>query len=344
MGKYDALTRHLSRAVVTRTPKPSLFAAFFANTDIHGQNIVEFDKSKFKNGIAPFVAPMVNGKPIQVAGFSNYIFKLPTMKPSGAITNEDIAKRPFGVTVYDEVAKNARARDLVNTKVADNEDRIDVRLEAMRADVLFNGSLTVVGDGYDTTITFPRDTANTVVLTGGDLWSATSTATPGDDIDTFLEILAANGKTGTHIIGRPNVVKYLVDAVKTETDFRRVENGGLAFQSFLTVNGAIYYGTYKGVEIWGYSGVYKDSTGATAYMIPDKKIVMLSAVNDNEMSFGYAGDVEIELNLADEYTMSPRNVITKLIGERNSVEIESVLTAAPLLKDGDSTLVATVIA
>lgn len=342
MAKYDNLTRHLAKAVETAQVKPSLLEVFFPNVEVHGESIVEFDKRDYKNQIAPFVAPSIDGTPTQIEGFDNHILRLPTMKPSGVITNDDIAKKPFGMTVYDGKAKNARARELVNKKVTDNEDRIDVRLEAMRADILFNASLTVQGKGYDSTITFPRNEANTVDLGAGNYWNEGTTGIDSD-IDSFLEILADAGKSGTHIIGRPSTVKPLVDFVKTQTDFRRVENGGLMFQSMLNVNGAIYYGTYKNLEIWGYSGAYKDATGATAYMIPDKKIIMLSAMNENEMSYGYAGDVEIELDLADDYTISPRNVITKLTGNKSSVEIESVLTAAPLLKDGDSTLVATVI-
>lgn len=342
MGKYDLLTRHLARAVETRPAKPSLLELFFPVVDVHGENIVEFDKKDYQNSIAPFVAPSINGNPIEVEGFDNKILKLPTMKPSGAITNEDLNKKPFGRTVYDARAKNARARDLVNSKVMDNEDRIDVRLEAMRADALFNGSITVVGEGYDSVITFGRTESHTIDLGAGNYWDE-GTATPASDIDAFLELLAESGASGTHIIGRPAVVSKLVDFVKEETDFRRANNGELRFQSMLTINGAIYYGTYKNVEIWGYSGAYKDNAGSTAYMIPDKKIIMVSAQNQNEMSFGYAGDVEIELDIADDYTVSPRNVITKLIGNRTTVEIESILTAAPLLKDPDSTLVATVI-
>jgi len=342
MDKYDLLTKHMTMAVEDRPTRPSLFGAFFARQDVHGENIVEFDKKQFVNGIAPFVHPTIDGKPIKVDGYSNYIFKLPTMKPSGVITNDDVNKKPFGENEYNAKVKNARVRDIVNSKVDDNEMRIDTRLEAMRADVLFNAKLTVQGDGYDDTLTFPRDAGNTVDLGSGNYWDESGQDAKAD-IVSFLGLLAGNGKTGTHIIGRNSVVAVLVDLVKEETDFRRVEDGFLRFQSFLTVSGAIYYGTYRGVEIWGYDGIYKDSAGATAYMVPDKKVVMLSAMNENEMSYGYAGDVEIELDLAAAFTRSPRNVFTKLIPSRSTVEIESVLTAAPLLKDGNSTLVATVI-
>ncbi len=345
MGAYDLLTRHIAKAVETTPATPSLFAEFFPNVDVHNENIVEFDKRAYKNGIAPFVAPTVAGKAIQMDGYNNYIFKLPTMKPNRPITSKDLDKKPFGQTVDSEVSKNARAREAVNKAVSDNENRIDVRLEKMRAEALFDGKLTIVGDGYDDTVTFPRSAANTVdVGAGAALYWDEVGAIIDVDFTFFVQTLANAGKTATHIIGRPATIAYLVDFVKDETDFRRVENGSLRFQSFLNVNGAIYEGTYKNVEIWSYNGVYTDATGATAYMVPEKKVVVLAAQNENEMSYGYATDVILELGLADSYTVSPRNVVTKLLTkDGTTVEIESILTAAPLLKDGDATLVATVL-
>tara|TARA_R110002073_G_scaffold324027_1_gene501732 strand:- start:9841 stop:10875 length:1035 start_codon:yes stop_codon:yes gene_type:complete len=343
MGAYDGLTKHIGKAVENRQPKASLFSSFFATSDVHGENIVEFDAKDYTNGIAPFVEPTLDGKAIKMEGFATHIVKLPTMKPSKVLTSADLNKKVFGQSEDNTIAKNARARDLANVGVMNNEDRIDVRLETMRADVLFNGSLTIAGEGYyDSTITFPRNASHTVDLGAGNYWDEAGEDAKGD-IVSFLKLLAQSGKTGTHIIGDQVTAGKLSALVATETDFRRVENGSLKFQSFLLVSGAIYYGTYLNVEIWGYDATYTNDAGATVAAVPAKKIVMLSAVNDNEMSFGYAGDIQLELDLAISVAISPRNVITKLISSRSSVEIESTLTAAPLLKDGNSTLVATVL-
>mgnify|MGYP003639356803 CR=1 FL=1 len=343
MGAYDGLTKHISRAVENRQPKPSLFSAFFAINDVHGENIVEFDKKDYTNGIAPFVEPTLDGKSIKIEGFDTHIVKLPTMKPSKVLTSADLNRKVFGQSVDNAVSKNARARDLANVGVINNEDRIDVRLETMRADVLFNGSLTINGEGYDSTITFPRKASHTFDVGTGNYWNESGQDAKSDIIK-FLGLLAQSGRTGTHIVGNQETAGALAALVENETDFRRVENGSLKFQSFLLVTGAIYYGTFLNVEIWGYDAVHTNESGATVAGVPAKKIVMLSAVNTNEMSFGYASDIQLELDLALSVTVSNRNVITKLISNRSSVEIESTLTAAPLLKDGNSTLVATVLA
>lgn len=342
MGKYDGLTRHISAAVENRQPKPSFLSVFFGKTDVHGESIVKFDKRDYTNGIAPFVQPMLEGKPITVKGFNNYLLELPTMKPSKILTSDDLQKRPFGQSEDSAISKNARARELANTAVDDNEDRIDVRLEVMRAEALFNASLTISGEGYDSTITFPRDLANTVVLGTGNYWDE-ATQDAEKDVLSFIQILGDAGRSATHIIGRNATIAILTKLVKSSTDYRKDDNAALKVNSMLLVNGAIYYGTYLGLEMWGYDGNYTNETGSTTKAIPAKKIVVLALDNNNEMSFGYAGDVSLELGLVDSYTISPRNVITKLHGTKSSVEIESVLTAAPLLKDGNATLVATVL-
>ena len=342
MGKYDGLTKHIGKAVENRQPKASLFSTFFAVSNVHGENIVKFDARDYTNGIAPFVEPTLDGKSIKMEGFATHILELPTMKPSKVLTSSDLNKKAFGQSEDNAITKNARARDLANAGVINNEDRIDVRLETMRADVLFNGSLTISGEGYDSTITFPRKSSHTVILPSGKHWDEAGQNAAGN-IVSFLALLAQSGRTGTHIVGNQVTAQKLAKLVETATDFRRVENGSLKFQSFLNVNGAIYYGTYLGVEIWGYDATYTNESGVTVAAVPAKKIVMLSAVNNNEMSFGYASDIQLELDLALSVTVSNRNVITKLISNRSSVEIESTLTAAPLLKDGNSTLVATVL-
>lgn len=342
MGKYDNLTKHIAKATENAQPKAMFFAPFFAVTPPHGENIVEFDKKDYVNGIAPFVEPNLDGKPIEIDGFDTHILKLPTMKPSKVLKSSDLDKKVFGQSVDNAVTKNARARDLANKAVENNSDRIDTRLEVMRTDVLFNASLTVVGEGYDAVITFPRKASHTIDLGAGNYWDEAGQDAQANLIS-FMSLIAQSGRNATHIVGDQVTAGVLRSLVATLTDFRRVEDGNLRFNQMLLADGAIYYGTYQQIEIWGYEGTYVNEAGATVAAVPAKKVVMLSAVNKNEMSFGYASDVQLELDLALSVSISPRNVINKLIPTRSSVEIESVLTAAPLLKDGDSTLTATVL-
>ncbi len=340
---FENLTRHLGKAVETRAIKPSFFAAFFLAQDVHNQELVEFDTKSFGAGIAPFVNPLKDGKPVEIEGYDNNILKLPTIKPSKILTSGDLSKKPFGKAVYDATSKNAQARELMTDAIDDNGDRIDVRLEVMRIDASFNGSLTIVGEGEDRVVNFGRDAANTVDLGAGFYWDDTSPDIDGDMRD-FIKIVAGNGYSATHIVGRSESIAPLIAEVKTETDFRRVENGGLKFQSMLDVNGAIYEGTYLNIEIWSYDGVYKDAAGATQKAVPEKKVVVMSAVSENEMSYGYAGDVVLELDMALDYSVdASNNTISKVIPNRSTVEVESVLTGAPLLKGRNSTLVATVL-
>jgi len=339
----ELLTRHIGKAVETRPAKPRLFAMFYKQRDIHDQSIVEFDSKKYKNGIAPFVRPELKGKPIEIDGFQNNIVKLPTMKPLRPITAKDLAKRPFGVTIYTAQDKNAQARELVSKLTDDNMDRIDTRMEAMRAEQIFNNTTTIQGEGYDYVVTFGRSASNTVDLGNSYYWDQT-TDYIDQNIREFKALAANAGKTLTHMVGRYASLAPLLDFVKTQTDFRRVENGSLKFQEMLLVNGANYEGTYLGIELWTYDGVYTDEDGTTAYMVPVKKIALMSAVNDNEESYGYERDPKLELDIVKDYTISPENIISILRESGDGVELETRLTAMPLFKDPDSTVSVKVLA
>lgn len=213
---YRQLKRHVSKAVETHQAKPSFFEHFFPRIDVHDSDIVEFDKKDIENGIAPFVKPEIFGKAVEIKGYDNHILKLPTMKPTWIVTSKDLSRKPFGKTVYDDVAKNATARKIANDAVDDNERRIDVRLESMRAEALFSGEITIEGEGYDHVLTFPRNANNTVDVGAGGLayWDQAG-ATIDEDISEMMNILVVAGKTGTHIVGRPASIKPLVDFAAT---------------------------------------------------------------------------------------------------------------------------------
>lgn len=338
------LKRHMAKAVETRPNPISLFMAFFQGLDVHSKEIVEFDAKDYDNGVAPFVNPLKDGKPVEIKGYNNNILKLPTMKPVHPITGDDLKKKPFGQTVYtDEQVANMNARNLMVSAIDDNEDRIDRRLEIMRIEAIFDGKLTIVGEGEDREVNFGRAASHTIDLGAGSYWDEVGGDTAADVTD-FIKLLGAAGYSATHMVGRSETMDAAVKKLGTELDTRRVNTGDVQFKSMLSVNGAIFYGTYKQIEIWAYDGNYKDATGTQQKAVPAKRIALIGAQNQNEMSYGYSQDPVIEGGFGNiEWTVSPRNVIHKLIPNRSSVEVESVLTGAPLLKSANCCLTATVL-
>jgi hypothetical protein len=344
---FEDLVKYTSKAVESRRVVETFFGNFFAIKDYHGESIVKFDSRDVARGIAPYVAPTVKGKPVKIAGFSSNILELPTMKPNEVLTNDDIKKRPFGDTVDTKVSKSARARKFATEITDRNMAKIDARLEQMRAEEIFTGKLIIKGDGYDHTITFPRRVANIVDLGGSKYWDL-STSTVGKDFGTMIALAGEYGKSISHVVGRIATMETTVARIKTEEGANYVDSSAqmqnITFKSMADVDGAIYYGKFRNVEMWGYDGNYQDIDGSWKKSVPDKKVAFMASKNFNEESYGYAGDVEIELGLNTKNKVkNSNNIITSIKPDDVSVEFEAQLTAAPLMKDGDTAIIVTVI-
>ena len=189
-----------------------------------------------------------------------------------------------------------------------------------------------------------------VDLGTGNYWDEAG-GVPEDDIPDFIELIGADGSNATHIIGRVATinatVKKLVANDALSFDGTHVDRAMLVFESFADVNGAIYYGVYKGVELWGYDGNYTDADNAAQKAVPAKKIAVLSAVNGNVDIAGYAGDMDIDYPAIEGNTkavIDDRNAISKVSKAKKVLEVEIIQTRAPMLVDANSTLVATVLA
>lgn len=349
MPMYDDLVRYTSKAVETRRTTESFFGNFFKQKDYHGESIVKFDARDVANGVAPYVAPTVKGKPVKIVGYKSNILELPTMKPNEVLTNDDIRKRPFGDTVDTMVSKATRARKFATEITDRNMAKIEARLEQMRAEAIFNGALTIKGDGYDHTITFPRRAANVVDLGAGKYWNLTaSTVTIGKDFGTIIALAGEYGKSLSVCVGRISTMEVAIAKIKEQEGANFVDTStqmqNITFKSMADVSGAIYYGKYRNVELWGYDGNYQDVDGVWKKSVPDKKVAFLASNNFNEESYGYAGDVEIELGLNTKNKVkNSNNIITSVKPDDVSVEFEAQLTAAPLMKDGDTAIIVTVI-
>lgn len=344
---FQDLTRSLSASLAKAQPKPKFFMQFFANRERHETEVIELDK-KFKGArVAEFVNPDAVADGREKLNFDNFVFKLPTMQDLIPLTSKELRKRLFSDTVYDQ--KTAAAKGAVITKELqdDQKEFIENRMEVMATEAMFDGTITVIGKGENRIIDFDRKAANTIDLGAGNYWDE-GTSDPSSDIETFIDIVAGDGSNATHVVGRLATMREFVrnDEVKAELDNRRTENGNLKFKSMLDVNGAVFYGTFKNLELWGFDGNYVDSDNVAQKAVPAKKVVILSAVNANVDVAGYAGDMDIDfagIKGDTKATKDSRQLISKMTKGKKVIDVEVIQTRAPMLVDANSTLVATVI-
>lgn len=344
---FTDLSRTMSGSLMKAAPRPTMFMQFFQNVETQDNEIVELDKKFSGVRVAQFVNPDAVADGSEKLSFDNYTFKLPTLQDSVPLTAKELKKRLFGQNVYAQTTPAAKAAILVTEVQSEQMDKVENAMELMAIDACFNGQISVVGKGENRVIDFNRNTANTIDLGAGNYWDEAN-GKPEDDIEDFIDLIGQDGSNATHIIGRLATIRVMVKKLETNDDFdsRRIDRGDLVFESFADINGAIFYGTYKGLEIWGYDGNYKDSDDAAQKAVPDKKIVVLSAMNSNVDIAGYAPDLDIDYPQIEGNTRAvkdSRNFISKVSKEKKTLDMEAIQTRAPMLIDANSTIVATVI-
>lgn len=150
---------------------------------------IAFDEMVDKYIIAPFVSPAVNGKPVVGSGYSTKTFTPAYIKLDDAIRPSDLQSRAFGEPINvapNELQRfNAGRLDILRQ----HKDAIMRRLEWMCWQYVLTGGYTVSGPDYPTQVLdFGRDAGNTATLSGVDLWSAPTTATPKDDLEAWSQI------------------------------------------------------------------------------------------------------------------------------------------------------------
>jgi len=130
--------------------------------------------------------------------------------------------------------------------------------EEYLACLALRGSYTYSGaDEVELSVDFRRPTAHNVTLSGANLWSATTTASPDADIQAASDLTEAEtGLVVTDAIMAPDAATafFKVDRVMTLLDTRRLITGQLDITQPIQQNGARYLGMLSsGVRLWVYN-------------------------------------------------------------------------------------------
>ena len=123
---------------------------FFRTRKNYDTEWIDFDVIG-KNGrkIAPFVHPKIGGKAVTTGGYNTKSYKAPEVAPEIVTTAEDLLKRLPGEAYFGGKTPMQRAAEKLGEDLAYLDEIITRREEAMCAEALFFGKVTVKGDGYD---------------------------------------------------------------------------------------------------------------------------------------------------------------------------------------------------
>ena len=183
----------------------------------------------------------------------------------------------------------------IETKILDDDIS---NTEEWLASQALRGTITYSSlEDESFTVTIPRSASHTVTLTGTDLWTA-STSRPAGDFSTANELVNDDtGLTvGLAIMGTAAADAFVQNAnVLALLDNRRVNSGGdLDLTQQLQESGALYLGTFYGMEAWRYGRKLELPDGTMYDLIRPEYVEFVATSPRNEfyMAYGPINDMK----------------------------------------------------
>lgn len=253
--------------------------------------------------LAPFVHPKVGGVVIDRKGYKTNTYEAPEVSPMRVTTAEDMLKRSPGETLYSGKSPNQRAAEQLGKDLSELDDIITRREEAMCAEALFAGQVTVKGEGYDEVISYWSNLAEgekptTNLSTKWNAAGADAKAIMADLRTIRRSMIQKSGATPTEIICGSNVIEALIDKLADAgaLDTRRVDLGQINPQ--MLPNGVTYWGYLKdsALDIYSYDSWYVNDEGVEVPFVPADKVLVASQGVKTSLAYGcvsLTGDNEV---------------------------------------------------
>ncbi|GEN83622.1 phage capsid protein [Sporosarcina luteola] len=274
------------------TPKTFLRDTFFKNTEISTTDLVDVDFVKGNRKLAPFVHPKIGGKVVENSGYQTMTFKPPLVAPDKVTTAFDLMKRTAGEHIYSGKTPQQRAGEKLVRDLAELDDMITRREEAMCAQALFTGQIEVIGEGLDHVIEFGF--SNKETLSGTDRWNDPS-ADPIKDLKRWIRQVQIKGMLNPDMVVMSSDVS---DAfIRNETVQKLLNIRNLTVGEVRTArelpDGVSYIGTLTGLglDIYEYNEYFLDdftdeNNPVTKPIVPEGTVTLLSSRANYTMAYG----------------------------------------------------------
>lgn len=247
--------------------KNGLHATFFKLTKTSTSETIVFDVDEKKRYQAPYVHPKSAGKPTDIRGFATKTFQPAYIKQLTVVDPDRPLKRMMGEALLGTMSPQERLDAVVTQELADHREYIDRRLEEQALSGLKNGSVTVVGENYPSTVVnFGRDAslneaANT--LAGAAKWDATTTADPLKNFRAWSKkAVKASGSILRNFIMDSDAYDAFraLDSIDKKFNVLRIDPGTIN-TNVAQDEGLVLRGECDGHLIWTYDAWFIDSNG-----------------------------------------------------------------------------------
>jgi Phage major capsid protein E len=292
-------TKTLLAAIERMMPVRTFFrSTFFPVTRTFVTEEVWIDYKKGKRKMAPFVAPRVGGITVDRQGYRTDKYTAPKIAPQRAITVDDLVIRGMGENVFSQRTPADRQAELLGRDLAELDEMITRREEWMIRELLFNGKITMKGYVDRTNTNYIEQEldygfTNKEILTGGDLWSET-TSNPYADLKRWrLEVIQKSGRAPTMVVlGQRASDAFLNnEVIQKKLDIKNALLGQI--NPVIQDDALTYIGRLPelGLDLYTYNEWFLDDNGQEYPMVPEDH-VLLARPNMGEILYGAITQLE----------------------------------------------------
>ncbi|MBM7592261.1 major capsid protein [Brevibacillus fulvus] len=319
-----------------------LRTTFFPGFSTFPTETVLMDFYKNRQKIAPFVAE--GSKPVNIRreGYETKVYKPPYIALSAPYDTKLLQGRLPGEQVFGGMTPEERALALMQRDYQELDDMIVRREEAMFADLLQNGTVTITGYVDDSATQVRTETIdygfdNVLNLTGADQWSD-ATSDKYEDLYNAVSKVRQAGYNPTIVIlgeGAWNNLRKDSNFMDKYMDLRYAQFGMINPQlSLRNGNGFAYIGRLSelGVDLYQYIAWYYDETTQSLKPYIEANKVIVGATNLGEVLYG--ATTMIPEDSIDYVTVEgPR--ATKVTVDRNTDTKSLIVKSRPIPKPFD---------
>jgi hypothetical protein len=281
MSIYNETADLVAAIEFARTPPRFFLDRFFRQKITFEQEKIVFDKiTKDIPIMAPFVSPLVRGKPQMHKGHTSSAFTPAYVKPKHVVKPGDGTKRMIGEPLLGTLSQEERYQRIKAMNLSDEKAAIEARLEWMAAKATIDGKVTISGDDYPTVLVdFGRNVANDITIVGAaNMWNAL-TAPIMDQLETWsMQLLTTTGFAGTDVIMAPELWPFvrLNTQVQNQANLRRGITSVPDLQAHVATEGVRDLGMYGEFHFWSYAGRFRDQDGTISRALAATDLIMVA--------------------------------------------------------------------
>lgn len=244
---------------------------------------IDFEKIREGRKLAPLVVPTAQGRPVYSEASQLTRLKPAYLKPKDPVSPGRVIKRRPGENLFapNTMSPQARYNAIIGDILRVHRNTIDRREEWMAARAIIDGTVTLEGPDFPTTVVdFQRANNHTVTLLGAQAWNSASFAgSRMGDIQTWINRVrrADFGGPVNRLTVGAGVLEYLLldDDVKRQLDLtvrgtNADLNTGLRSGEYVEYIGKLG----PNLELWVNTDFYEDTDGSQKPFLDEGDVVL----------------------------------------------------------------------